>query len=164
MLSSIWIELFTKVPLNFVISENSQNLFSYLTRDMNYENWKQKSNQAKIHVMGPIKIKWWVMETQQTNWLSNTIGSLRPTHNFFFFFFLRNIIHNQDKSFNFQLSTFNYTMVKINIGKNGQAPIHHHERPNVSFGQQMNPLGNNPHNFRPSQVESPTVPIGIEIN
>ena len=108
MLSPIWIELFTKVPLNFVISENSQNLFSYLTRDMNYENWKQKSNQAKIHVMGPIKIKWWVMETQQTNWLSNTIGSLGLTHNFFFF--LRNIIHNQDKSFNFQLSTFNFQL------------------------------------------------------
>ena len=111
------------------------------------------------------------METQQTNWLSNTIGSLGLTHNFFFFFFFFFEKHNtqpgqefQISTFNFQLSTFNYTMVKINIGKNGQARIHHHERPNVSFGQQMNPLGNNPHNFRPSQVESPTVPIGIEIN
>ena len=106
VLSSIWIELFTKVPLNFVISENSQNLFSYLTRDMNYENWKQKSNQAKIHVMGPIKIKWWVMETQQTNWLSNTIGSLGLTHNFFFFFEK----HNTQPGQEFQLSTFNFQL------------------------------------------------------
>lgn len=90
----------------------------------------------------------------------------------FFFFGLRNITHNLipliwkngSGPTRTRVSTFNSTMVKINNGKNGQAPIHHHERPNVYFGQQMNPLGNNPHNFFPSQVESPTVPIGMEIN
>lgn len=100
------------------------------------------------------------------------MGSLGLTHNFFFFFGLRNITHNLipliwkngSGPTRTRVSTFNYTMVKINNGKNGQAPIHHHERPNVYFGQQMNPLGNNPHNFFPSQVESPTVPIGMEIN
>ena len=145
VLSPFWIELFTKVPLNFLISENSQNLFLYLTRDMNYENWKQKSNQAIIHVVGPIKFKWWGMETQLS-----TIKECKCT-------MVKGFLWSR-------VSTFNYTMVKINTGKTGQAPIHHHERPNVSLGQQMNPLGNNPHNFRPSKVESPTVPIGIEIN
>lgn len=99
------------------------------------------------------------------------MGSLGLTHNFFFFWVEEH--YTQPNTSNMKngsgptrtrVSTFNYTMVKINNGKNGQAPIHHHERPNVYFGQQMNPLGNNPHNFFPSQVESPTVPIGMEIS
>ena len=141
MLSPIWIELFTKVPLNFVISENSQNLFSYLTRDMNYENWKQKSNQAKIHVMGPIKIKWWVMETQQTNWLSNTIGSLGLTHNFFFFFFFFFFEkHNTQPGQEFQLSTFNFQLSTIQWSKSTLARMDKHLF--ITMKGQMFPLVN----------------------